>query len=197
VLVAGTGAVAVAIDGDGTLRRADGWGMWLGDEGSGRWIGQRGLTAVLRAADGRGRATSLTAAANVIANDPAMLPSAIGGDHAPERRLAAFAPAVLRAAWAGDDVARSIVTSAIEHLVASTVSAATGASGRAASERRAPISVALAGGLTEDDEFRDRLGAAMAASGLNPVRPMADALAGAALLALRSDLPHERQVIRV
>ncbi|WP_372508536.1 BadF/BadG/BcrA/BcrD ATPase family protein, partial [Mycobacterium palustre] len=39
VLIAGTGVVALAIDADGSLRRADGWGAWLGDEGGGAWIG--------------------------------------------------------------------------------------------------------------------------------------------------------------
>ncbi|MCV7329931.1 ATPase, partial [Mycobacterium cookii] len=34
VLIAGTGVVALAIDADGALRTADGWGPWLGDEGS-------------------------------------------------------------------------------------------------------------------------------------------------------------------
>uniref|UniRef100_UPI003899EE6E BadF/BadG/BcrA/BcrD ATPase family protein n=1 Tax=Mycobacterium sp. HUMS_1102779 TaxID=3383487 RepID=UPI003899EE6E len=43
VLVAGTGVVALAIDANGALRTADGWGPWLGDEGGGAWIGAAGL----------------------------------------------------------------------------------------------------------------------------------------------------------
>jgi N-acetylmuramic acid 6-phosphate etherase len=43
VLIAGTGVVAPAIHADGTLRTADGWGPWLGDEGGGAWIGAAGL----------------------------------------------------------------------------------------------------------------------------------------------------------
>ncbi|MDR3655785.1 MAG: ATPase, partial [Mycobacterium sp.] len=39
VLIAGTGVVALAIGADGSLRTADGWGPWLGDEGGGAWIG--------------------------------------------------------------------------------------------------------------------------------------------------------------
>ena len=42
VLIAGTGVVALAIGADGTLRTADGWGPWLGDEGGGAWIGAAG-----------------------------------------------------------------------------------------------------------------------------------------------------------
>src|SRR5437588_3321817 len=45
VLIVGTGVVALAIDADGALRRADGWGPWLGDEGGGAWIGAAGLRA--------------------------------------------------------------------------------------------------------------------------------------------------------
>src|ERR1700743_1851968 len=53
-LIAGHGVVAIGIDADGTLRTADGWGPWLGDEGGGAWIGAAGLRAALRAHDGRG-----------------------------------------------------------------------------------------------------------------------------------------------
>jgi N-acetylmuramic acid 6-phosphate etherase len=63
VLVVGTGVNALAIDADGALRSADGWGPWLGDEGGGAWIGAAGLRAALRAHDGRGPSTALLDAA--------------------------------------------------------------------------------------------------------------------------------------
>ncbi|MGH9000724.1 MAG: BadF/BadG/BcrA/BcrD ATPase family protein, partial [Acidimicrobiia bacterium] len=53
VVVAGTGAVALALSGTGTVARADGCGHLLGDAGSGYWIGRAGLEAALRATDGR------------------------------------------------------------------------------------------------------------------------------------------------
>jgi len=61
VLIAGTGSIAYGVNPDGYAARAGGWGYVLGDEGSGYWIGRQALTAVVRAADGRGPRTQLTA----------------------------------------------------------------------------------------------------------------------------------------
>jgi N-acetylglucosamine kinase-like BadF-type ATPase len=188
VLVAGTGAVAVGLTADGTLRRADGWGIWLGDDGSGRWIGRSGLRAALRAADGRGPATSLLEAARRVADPIETLPAHIGGNDAPERRLAAFAPAVLAVAADNDPVASSIVDTAIARLVETALAAA---------GDPCTTPVAVLGGLTNDAGFAARLRDALSSSGLTPISPADDALAGAAELALRTDLPHENQVFRV
>ena len=50
----GTGAVCLAVPGDGEPRMIGGHGYLLGDEGGGFWIGRAGLRAVLRSLDGRG-----------------------------------------------------------------------------------------------------------------------------------------------
>src|SRR5918994_242731 len=60
VLIAGTGSIAYGVNTDGYAARSGGWGFVLGDEGSGYWIGRQALTAVVRAADGRGAKTRLT-----------------------------------------------------------------------------------------------------------------------------------------
>jgi glucosamine kinase len=60
VIIAGTGSIAYGRDTEGRAARAGGWGYLLGDEGSGFWIGRRALSAIVRAADGRGPATDLT-----------------------------------------------------------------------------------------------------------------------------------------
>jgi len=60
LVIAGTGAIAIGINGEGTIARASGWGHRVGDEGSGYWIGKQAIAAVLRAHDGRGEATRLT-----------------------------------------------------------------------------------------------------------------------------------------
>jgi len=60
VIVAGTGSIAYGRDDAGRAARAGGWGYVLGDEGSGYWLGRQALHAVVRAADRRGPATSLT-----------------------------------------------------------------------------------------------------------------------------------------
>jgi glucosamine kinase len=61
VVVSGTGSIAYGRNARGEAARAGGWGYVLGDEGSGYWIGRLALRAVVRHADGRGRATRLTA----------------------------------------------------------------------------------------------------------------------------------------
>lgn len=109
LLIAGTGSIAYGRGPDGTLARAGGWGMVLGDEGSAYAIARAGLNAALRAADGRGAPTallaSLLAAAGV--KEPSMLPPWAG--RASKADIAALARQVLEAAEAGDGVAREIV----------------------------------------------------------------------------------------
>src|SRR3954454_500523 len=138
VLIAGTGVVAVAIDADGALRTADGWGPWLGDEGGGAWIGASGLRAALRAHDGRGPSTALLDAARARFGDPAGWP-AIAHD---VRALASFAPDV--AAARGDAAALAIMSVAAEMLATTARAAGDGP-------------VAFVGGLSGIDELREHL----------------------------------------
>ena len=60
VLIVGTGSIAIGKVGKDKLIRCGGWGIELDDEGSGAWIGREGLTAIVRALDGRGKETKLT-----------------------------------------------------------------------------------------------------------------------------------------
>ncbi len=60
-VVAGTGSIMWAQAGDGRIARASGWGYLLGDEGSGYTLGSEALRHIMRAEDGRGPKTSLTA----------------------------------------------------------------------------------------------------------------------------------------
>ena len=138
VLVVGTGVVALAIDADGALRTADGWGPWLGDEGGGAWIGAAGLRAALRAHDGRGPTTTLLDAARARFGAPETWPAQLTGAAA----VAAFAPDVLAAQ--GDGVALAIVSSAAEALAATAHAVGDGP-------------VALVGGLAGVEVLRERL----------------------------------------
>ncbi|MEV5953363.1 BadF/BadG/BcrA/BcrD ATPase family protein [Streptomyces sp. NPDC051987] len=70
-LVAGTGAVAARIEGRALVATCGGDGWLLGDDGGGFWIGREAVRAALRAADGRGRATALTAAVGQALGVPA------------------------------------------------------------------------------------------------------------------------------
>jgi N-acetylmuramic acid 6-phosphate etherase len=151
VLIAGTGVVALAIDADGALRIADGWGPWLGDEGGGEWIGAAGLRAALRAHDGRGPSTALLDTARARFGAPKTWPAQLGDAAA----LASFAPAVLAAE--DDPVASAIVDAAAESLAATARAAGDGP-------------VAMVGGLAGVAALRKRL---------DLVPPAGDALDGA------------------
>jgi len=151
VLIAGTGVAALAIGADGALRRADGWGPWLGDEGGGAWIGAAGLRAALRAHDGRGPSTTLLDAARARFGAPETWPAQFTGAAA----LASFAPDVLTAD--GDAEALAIVGAAAEALAATARAAGDGP-------------VAMVGGLAGYAALRERL---------DLVPPAGDALDGA------------------
>ncbi len=170
VLAVGTGAVAVTVDAGGGLRVVDGSGPFLGDEGGGLSIGLAGLRAVARAADGRGPATTLTAAP----------PSS--GDLA--ARAAAFAPEVLRCAGEGDPAATEILRLALAAL-AETVRAAAGG---------AVMRFAMVGGLS--GPLRPRL-LPLLAGIVRPVAAAGTSLDGARRLALEHNTLHEPRVTRV
>nr|WP_082281929.1 N-acetylmuramic acid 6-phosphate etherase [Mycobacterium colombiense] len=138
VLIVGTGVVALAIDANGALRSADGWGPWLGDEGGGAWIGAAGLRAALRAHDGRGPATTLLDAARARFGAPETW-SAQFTDAA---ALASFAPDVLAAE--GDAAALAIISVAAEALAATARAAGDGP-------------VAMVGGLAGVPRLRAQL----------------------------------------
>src|SRR4029453_15944264 len=61
VITAGTGSLVYGRKASGGGGRAGGWGPMIGEEGSGSWSGREALAAVMRASDGRGPATALTA----------------------------------------------------------------------------------------------------------------------------------------
>ncbi|HRP02740.1 MAG TPA: BadF/BadG/BcrA/BcrD ATPase family protein [Candidatus Kapabacteria bacterium] len=58
IIIVGTGSISLGKFGNDIIR-CGGWGIELDDEGSGAWIGREGLTAVVRAIDGRGETTVL------------------------------------------------------------------------------------------------------------------------------------------
>ena len=193
VLAVGTGCVALAVAPDGAVHRADGWGPWLGDEGGGAWLGLAGLRAALRAADGRGPATQLRAAAEACFVSLDELSAAIEGHESPPRHAAGFAAAVVRAAEAGDAVATTLVGRAVAHLAGAVraVAAPLAGSGR--------VPVAVIGGLTTAGTgFMIPLAAALDANEppLERIVAQGTATDGARLLALHRDTRHEASVVR-
>ena len=178
VVSAGTGAIALWSDGR-TCARIDGWGPYLGDHGSGAAIGRAGLRAAFSSADGRGAATSLTAAARVhlggLGLDAARRLQAATN---PTEIISAFAVTVLRAAEDGDPIASSITARAADDLATSAALAA-----RAAIAAGVPTVCCVVGQLIRSTALRTSFTQRATQLGLTVGQPKGGALAGAMALA--------------
>jgi N-acetylglucosamine kinase-like BadF-type ATPase len=119
VIIAGTGAIVYGRNAGGVAARAGGWGHMIGDEGSGYWIGREALSAVMRAADGRGPETRLTAdiLGHFEINDVSRLPRIVYDREQPRMAVAALGPLVQQVSEHGDAVATRILERAAEELV--------------------------------------------------------------------------------
>jgi N-acetylglucosamine kinase-like BadF-type ATPase len=118
VLIAGTGSIVYGRNASGEAARAGGWGHMIGDEGSGFWIGREAVTAVMRAADGRGPATTLTEEilAHFSVNDVSRLPRIVYDREQPRMSVAAVGSIVQRVSDQGDAVATRILERAADEL---------------------------------------------------------------------------------
>ncbi len=144
VIVSGTGSIAYGRNDRGEAARAGGWGYVLGDEGSGYWIGRLALRAVVRQADGRGRATSLTpwVLGHFGVRDAVALIDAVYQERLSPQSIAAVAQHVQRAHDEGDRVATVILDRAADELAA-----AAGAVMAALDLAADDLSFVLAGGM--------------------------------------------------
>jgi len=111
VIISGTGSVSFGRNHAGEEARAGGWGPTLGDEGSGYWIARAGLSAIVRAHDGRGFATKMT---ELLCNEYDMcdaddLPRFVYATTTHADDIARYGKLVIEAAQAGDVVAREIM----------------------------------------------------------------------------------------
>lgn len=184
LLIAGTGAAALGIDGAGA-RLIDGWGPELGDFGSGSWLGREALRAVLRRSAGLSADTVLVAAIEERLGAASEIATWLAQPDPLARRLATLAPLVLDAAADGDPVAVEIAADAVRLLTSSAV---------AASSRTS--AVVIHGGLGDHAWFHAALTDSLQAAGRHSIPAVGSALDGALLLARRLDLPHERFVHR-
>jgi N-acetylglucosamine kinase-like BadF-type ATPase len=116
---AGTGSIVYGRSAAGEAARAGGWGHMIGDEGSGYWIGREALAAVMRAADGRGPETGLTAEilAHFNVADVSQLPRIVYDREMPRMSVAALGPIVQTVAADGDAVATRVLERAADELV--------------------------------------------------------------------------------
>jgi N-acetylglucosamine kinase-like BadF-type ATPase len=126
VVISGTGSIAYGYNRQLHAARAGGWGHIIGDEGSGYWIGRQALSAVVRAADGRGPATRLTAEVleHFKIDDVVALPQIVYDRDWPRKSVAALGPLVQRALESGDLLATTIVERAADELALSARSVA-------------------------------------------------------------------------
>jgi N-acetylglucosamine kinase-like BadF-type ATPase len=111
VVIAGTGSVAFGRNHAGEEFRAGGWGPTLGDEGSGFWIAREGLSAIVRAHDGRGFATKMT---DLLCDDydmcsPAELPRFVYATTTHADDIARYGKLVIEAAKIADPIALDIL----------------------------------------------------------------------------------------
>ncbi len=118
VIIAGTGSVAFGRNDDGDEARAGGWGPTLGDEGSGYWIAREGLSAIVRAYDGRGFATRMT---DLLVSDydlsgPEELPKFVYATTTHADDIARYGKLVIEAAKMQDNVAFDILSRAGSEL---------------------------------------------------------------------------------
>jgi N-acetylglucosamine kinase-like BadF-type ATPase len=125
VVISGTGSVAFGRNEAGEEARAGGWGPIIGDEGSGYFIARTGLSAILRAFDGRSKPTLMTEMLrNECHLEPRDLPRAIYAQTTHADDVARYAKLVFDAADAGDGVARSILDLAAQQLAIAVLAVA-------------------------------------------------------------------------
>ena len=116
VLVAGTGAIAIARDDGGRVHRVGGYGWQMGDEGGGYWIGRRALELAGRAHDGRAEARILLNRILESLQLSAFDDLVRWASEAAPAEVAGLAPAVFAAARDRDPGARSVLEIAAAHL---------------------------------------------------------------------------------
>ncbi|WAB84362.1 hypothetical protein OVN20_01960 [Microcella daejeonensis] len=121
VAAVGTGVVVLGV-GPSETARVDGWGSLLGDAGGAYWIGRAGIEAALRARDGRGRRTALTARVEEAFGPIERLALEVQADAGRVARVAAFARVVTDTAES-DEVAAGIVDGAAVELAHSILTA--------------------------------------------------------------------------
>jgi glucosamine kinase len=177
LLLAGTGSMAWAGDGNGLEVRVGGWGDAFGDEGSAYWVGREALAEASRAFDGRSGSSKF---AYLLLNKLGVAEKdLIGWCHAHSDRrskIAGVAKLVNDLAVAGDTTALALLERAADELAAHA---------RAALERsglRNEARWSYAGGLFSSSIIFDRVTARMRRP---PIPPLLPPIGGALLRAAR------------
>ena len=200
VVICGAGVNAVGVGPDGREARLAGIGDLSGDWGGGYGVGQEALAAAVRARDGRGAPTKLSAlvAQALGKRRPIDVTRAMYDGRMSLRRLEELTPVVFAAAAEGDAVARAIVDRLADELA--IMAAAIARRLRVASR---DIDVVLTGGVFRTDEpgfyarLEERLGALVPHARTRRLteRPvLGAALLGLDALGLRRGGPAEKRL---
>jgi N-acetylglucosamine kinase-like BadF-type ATPase len=115
IMIAGTGSIAYGENAARENARAGGWGFAVSDEGSGQWIGRTAVSALLRAKD----EGSESAIYDVILKEwnlNSLSQIVVMANATPPPNFAALVPGILKAADAGDLLARETLTRAGSEL---------------------------------------------------------------------------------
>jgi N-acetylglucosamine kinase-like BadF-type ATPase len=114
VIIAGTGSICIGRDESGNVAMAGGWGPIAGDEGGGAGIAKRGLQAIAKALDGRGKPTAISQAGldYFRTSTPENMLIAIYSPQVDNARIAGFARFVVEAAKENDEIAIEIMNEA-------------------------------------------------------------------------------------
>jgi len=152
IVIVGTGSIGLAKYGKNKLARCGGWGIELDDEGSGAWIGREGLTAVVRALDGRGKMTKMAQVVDdlypsINIEEPRTIVKAYAEGAFQYQMLT---PSVMKCAAEGDEVCKDIIERSANHLVELPITLA-----KHYGSKKVPI--ALMGGIIEADTLLTKL----------------------------------------
>lgn len=176
MLIAGTGTITLGKNKQGDLIRSGGWGIEIDDEGSGAWIGKKGLSACVKAIDGRGIQTSLLHKLadrypQISLKFPRTIVSAFMDKVFEYHHLTQM---VLEEAENGDSVCLEIVQEAAERLHENIMAVAKNIPG-------IPLPVSFLGGLLENNTLiaRELLNKIKEKDSFNVVNPKGTALDGA------------------
>lgn len=116
ILISGTGSIMLGKNDFGEIFRVGGLGRLIGDEGSGYSIGKKGLTAIAKYFDGRGKSTKLT---DIIEQE--FLINSVDGLitalYKNNFNIPALAPVVFDAAESGDVTAQKILEEEADELI--------------------------------------------------------------------------------
>ena len=116
ILIAGTGSIMFGKDSNGIIHRVGGFGRIIGDGGSGYSIGKKGLFAVSKDFDGRGKHTLISELADKKFNFSSS-ENLIRAVYKNNFDIASMTPIVLSAADNNDPIALNIIDEESEELI--------------------------------------------------------------------------------